>query len=70
MTKAALETNEIMKANYLKDVWTFEDLHRDNVAPSYIYRVRKCVVRHIQIIGDSFLLINSVNDNIDIFGFD
>jgi hypothetical protein len=70
MTKAAMETNEIMKANFLKDVWTFEDLHRDHDAPAYIYRIRKCVVRHIQTVGDSFILVNSLNDNVDIFAFD
>jgi|688.fasta_scaffold211238_3 hypothetical protein len=65
--KYTQEANEIMKANYLKDIWNFEDLHKDNLAPSYIHRVRNRIVKHIQVVGDSFVLTNSQNDNIDIY---
>lgn len=45
--KYTLEANEIMKANYLKEIWSFEDLHKDHLAPSYVHRVRNRIVKHI-----------------------
>jgi len=65
--KYALEASEMIKTKQLNGVWTFEDLHKEYETPSFVYRVRNCVVRHIQVVGDSFLLTNGENDNIDVF---
>jgi hypothetical protein len=65
--KHTSQTRDIIKTNYLKDVWTFEDLHREHEAPAFVYRMRKCVVRHINTIGENFMIANSANDNVDIY---
>lgn len=43
----AQDANEVTKFKYLKDVWTFEDLHQGDIAPAYIHRIRNCEVKHV-----------------------
>ena len=68
--KFTQDQNEITRQKYLKNIWTFEDLHEKNTTPAYIHRIRKTEVKHIQTIGETLLLMNNKSDNIDVFSAD
>lgn len=68
--KFTQDANEMMRQKYLKNIWTFEDLHESSATPSYIHRIRNTEVKHLQTIGETLLLMNNKNDNIDVFSAD
>ena len=39
-------------------------------APSYIHRVRNTEVKHIATIGETLLLVNNKDENVDVYGID
>ena len=45
-------------------------MHREHEAPSFVHRVKGYEVKHIQTIGESFLLVNNKSDNVDVFSTD
>lgn len=45
--KATQDANELMRAKYLRDVWKFSDLHKEDEAPSYIHRIKGHEIKHI-----------------------
>ena len=57
----------MMRSRYLREVWRFEDLHKEDEAPTYVHRVKGHEIKHIQTIGDDILIANSKDDNVDIF---
>ena len=65
--KATQDANELMRQNYLRDIWRFEDLHKEAEAPAYVHRIKGHEVKHIQTIGENILLMNNKEDNIDVF---
>ena len=65
--KATQDANELMRQKYLREIWKFEDLHKEHEAPAYVHRVKGFEVKHIQTIGESILLMNNKEDNIDVF---
>lgn len=54
----------------LQNVWTFDDIHNSEMAPSYIHRIRNVELRHFATVGDSFLLVGNPEENISVFGID
>ena len=68
--KATQDANELMRQKYLKDIWSFEDLHSDDDAPAYVHRIKNYEVKHIQTIGENMLLINNQQENIDVYSTD
>ena len=57
----------MMRQKYLREVWRFEDLHKEDEAPTYIHRVKGHEIKHIQTIGDEILIVNSADDNVDVY---
>ena len=68
--KFTQDQNEITRQKYLKNIWTFDDLHEKNTTPSYIHRIKNTEVKHIQTIGETLLLVNNKTDNIDVYSAD
>jgi len=54
----------------LKNVWQFEDLHKQDETPAYIHRIRKAEVKHVNAISETLIITNNAQDNIDVFGAD
>ena len=61
------DANELMRQKYLREVWHFSDIHKENEAPAYIHRMKGMEVKHIQTIGENVLMMNSKDDNIDVY---
>ena len=59
-----------MRQKYLREVWTFADLHREHEAPSFVHRIKGYEVKHIQTIGESFMIVNNKTDNVDVYSID
>ena len=57
--KATQDANELMRQKYLREIWRFEDLHKEDEAPAYVHRVKGQEVKHIQTIGEGILLMNN-----------
>lgn len=68
--KATQDANELMRQKYLREIWRFEDLHKEDEAPAYVHRVKGHEVKHIQTIGENILIMNNKEDNIDVFSTD
>ena len=45
--KATQDANELMRQKYLRDIWQFTDLHKEDEAPAYVHRVKGHEVKHI-----------------------
>ena len=66
----AQDIDEMLRYKFLKNVWKFEDLHKEHAAPSFIHRLPKLDIKHINTVGDSLLITNSKDSNVDIYGID
>ena len=58
----------MMRANYLKNIWSFADLHQMDQAPSYIHRIKGTEIKHLATIGETLLIVNNKEDNVDVYG--
>ena len=65
--RATQDANELMRQKYLREVWQFSDIHKENEAPAYVHRMKGFEVKHIQTIGENVLVMNSSNDNVDVY---
>lgn len=54
----------------MREVWRFEDLHKENEAPGFVHRIKGYEVKHIQTIGETWLLVNNKSDNVDVYSVD
>jgi len=68
--KATQDANELMRQKYLREVWQFSDLHKEDEAPAYVHRIKGHEVKHIQTIGENIVLMNNSSDNIDVYSSD
>ena len=59
-----------MRQKYLREVWRFEDLHKEHEAPAYVHRIKGYEVKHVQTIGETWLLVNNKSDNVDVYSVD
>ena len=59
-----------MRQRYLREVWSFDDLHMPEEAPAFVHRVKGHEIKHIQTIGEKMLIMNSADDNIDVYRTD
>jgi hypothetical protein len=60
----------MLRYKFLKNVWKFEDLHNEHAAPSHIHRLPKLDIKHINTVGDSLMITNSQDANVDVYGID
>ena len=68
--KATQDANELIRQKYLRDVWRFEDLHKEDEAPAYVHRIKGHELKHIQTIGENVMIMNNKEDNVDVFSTD
>lgn len=68
--KATQDANELMRQKYLRGIWQFSDLHKEDEAPAYVHRIKGHEVKHIQTIGEGIVLMNNASDNIDVYSSD
>ena len=62
------DANEMMRANYLQNIWSFQDLHKMDQAPAYIHRIRQSEIKHCATIGETLVIVNNKDDNVDVYG--
>ena len=55
-----------MNTRLLWDVWKFEDIHREDFAPSYVHTV-KAEVKHVNFVGEGLMIVNNSDENIDVY---
>jgi hypothetical protein len=60
----------MLRHKFLKNVWKFEDLHNEHAAPTFIHRLPKTDIKHINSIGDSLMITNSSDSNVNVYGID
>lgn len=53
------DANELMRTQFLQNVWHFEDLHKPEAAPDYIHRI-KCEVKHMASNGEKIIICNNL----------
>jgi hypothetical protein len=60
------DANDLMRTQFLQNVWHFEDLHKPESAPEYIHRI-KCEIKHMASAGEKIVITNNAEDNVDVY---
>ena len=66
----AQDVDEMMRTQFLNNIWKFEDLHKEYGAPSFIHRLPKVDIKHINTVEGELLLTNNKDQNVDVYGID
>lgn len=68
--KYTQDASDIIRENYLAHVWNFKDLHKPDVAPAYIHRLKDVEIKHMHSIGEHLLITNNDENNVDVYATD
>lgn len=60
----------MMRASHMKNIWKFSDMHNEHEAPAHVHRLPALDLKHINSIGESLVITNNKESNVDVYGID